>query len=193
MYRNYSLDSRKVFTNLKSLDLKLCNHVLPPTSDGGFMMMMKGVLGSNGNIHVTHRVALEIGLLTRETTRLDDPLVLNLNHRYFKLLCLPFLESFSPVNDMLAHFFNGLCSMAISRGRVKGPGLSRGNLFMIKDQDSENENCIREEVWLVGQWESHGTNEMGEGLARHIDMSSATERDVKELLVAFDVDDDMGH
>jgi hypothetical protein len=185
------------------------------------MMMMKGVLGSNGDIHVTYRVALEIGYLTRETTRLDDPLVLNLNHRYFKLLCLPFLESFLPVNDMLAHFFNGLCSMAISRGRVKGPGLSRGNLFMRKDQvfelanlnshksaceswimnpenvlywlkDSENENCIREEVWLVGQWESHGTNEMWEGLARHFDMLSATERDVKELLVAFDVDDDMG-
>lgn len=54
MYRNYSLDRRKVFTNLKSLDLKLCNHVLPPTSDGGFLMMMKGVLGSNGDIHVTH-------------------------------------------------------------------------------------------------------------------------------------------
>jgi len=64
-------------------------------------------------------------------------------------------------------------------------------LYWLKD--SENENCIREEVWLVGQWESHGTNEMGEGLARHFDMLSATERDVKELLVAFDVDDDMGH
>lgn len=38
------------------------------------------------------------------------------------------------------------------------------------------------------------TNEMGEGLARHFDMLSATERDVKELLVAFDIDDDdMGH
>ncbi|XP_011042122.1 PREDICTED: uncharacterized protein LOC105137892 [Populus euphratica] len=195
----------KVFAYMKSLKIKLClcPSLLPCYGvhrGHAFKYKLKAE-DMNDKMHTHLCVAIEVGSLSSlyrkrdwfDIEKVKNPLMMSfflviLSHRPKTLSSVVILSTgierhglkrkggkVFMESEQMARFFTLISDTKVNKSWFKNPQ----NLVCWIKKDEQNNHRVREKLWLVHKWEGERCN---------VKKSSIEERDVKELLCAFDED-----